>query len=63
MTLPPGRMVCVFNWSDRPKTFTVPLAGPARLRDYWSDESLGRHAGSVTVKDVPAHGARLLVCE
>jgi hypothetical protein len=28
-----------------------------------SDDSLGRHVGSVTVKDVPPHGARLLVVE
>jgi len=63
VTLPAARMLCFFNWSDRPKPFTVPLASPARLRDFWSDESLGRHDGSVTVKDVPAHGARLLVCQ
>jgi alpha-galactosidase len=63
VTLPAARMVCVFNWSERPKTFTVPLAAPARLRDFWSGEPLGRHDGSVTVKDVPPHGARLLVCE
>ena len=63
VTLPAARMLCLFNWSDRPKPFTVALASPARLRDFWSDESLGRHDGSVTVKDVPAHGARLLVCQ
>ena len=63
VTLPAARMVCVFNWSDRPNTFTVPLPAPARVRDFWSDESLGRHDGSITVKGVPAHAARLLACE
>jgi alpha-galactosidase len=63
VTLPAARMACVFNWGDRPKVFTVPLARPARVRDFWSDEPLGRHEASITLKDVPAHGARLLVCE
>jgi len=41
----------------------VPLPAPSRVRDFWSDASLGRHERSITVEDVPAHGARLLVCE
>jgi alpha-galactosidase len=63
VTLPQSRAVCVFNWSDAAKTFTVRLAAPARVRDFWSGAALGRHEGSMTVDDVPAHGARLLVCE
>jgi alpha-galactosidase len=63
VTRPQSRSICVFNWSERAKTFTVALGAASRVRDFWSDEPLGRHGRSITVKDVPAHGARLLVCE
>jgi alpha-galactosidase len=63
VTLPQARAVCVFNWSDMAKTFTVRLPAPAQVRDFWSGAALGRHERSMSVDDVPAHGARLLVCE
>ena len=36
---------------------------PGHVADYWSGESLGRHEGSFTIQDMPAHSARLLVCK
>jgi hypothetical protein len=63
VTLPQARAVCVFNWSDMAKTFTVRLPAPAQVRDFRSEAALGRHERSMTVHDVPAHGARLPVCE
>ncbi len=63
MTLPRRRSVCLFNWGDQPRTFTVPLSRTATVKDFWSDQSLGRREGSITIADVPAHGARLLVLE
>jgi alpha-galactosidase len=63
VTLPDARMVCVFNWTDHPQTLTVPLTRPARVTDFWSGTSLGRHDRAITLRDMPPHSARLLTCE
>jgi len=60
---PRGRGLCLFNWTDRPKTFSIPLARPAVVTDFWSGDTLGRRDGSLTVADVAPHGARLLMLE
>ena len=54
---------CLLNWDEQPRTFRVKLAGPCRVTDSWTGEALGRHDGTLEVKDVPAHSARLLVCQ
>jgi alpha-galactosidase len=56
-------LVCLLNWGEQPRTFSFELSGPCRLTDYWTGEALGRHEGTVEIKDVPKHSARLLVCE
>jgi alpha-galactosidase len=55
--------VCLFNWDERPQTLTFKLPGPCRVTDYWTGEVLGRHEGTVAVKTIPKHSARLLMCE
>lgn len=59
--LPDSRVVCLFNWDEKPQTMSFSLPEPAT--DYWSGESLGRNEGTFTVKDMPANSARLLVCK
>jgi len=56
-------MACLFNWDEKPRTLTIRLPRASRITDYWSGEKLGRHMGSFSVKDLPEHSARLLVCE
>ena len=56
-------LVCLLNWEEQPRTFSFALPGPCRLIDYWTGEALGHHEGTVEIKDVPKHSARLLVCE
>jgi alpha-galactosidase len=56
-------LVCLLNWGEQPRTFSFGLSGPCRLTDYWTGEAMGRHEGTVEIKDVPKHSARLLVCE
>jgi alpha-galactosidase len=56
------RAVCLLNWTDRPQSFSFPLPRPERLRDFWTDQDLGRHEGVFWVKELPAHSARLLIC-
>jgi alpha-galactosidase len=54
-------MMCLFNWTDRPDTLTfdLPAGGSPLVTDYWSDESLGRRTGPMSVP-VPPRSARLL---
>jgi alpha-galactosidase len=58
-----ARMVALFNWEDQPQTFSFRLSEASYITDYWTGESLARHEGVFTVKDLPAHSARLLVCK
>ena len=58
-----GRRAYLFNWTETPRDITVPLASPATVSDFWTGERLGRREGPIVIKDVPAHGARLLVLE
>jgi alpha-galactosidase len=57
--LPDARMVALFNWSDAPDKRVVPIDGEAAIVDYWTDESLGRHARTFAV-DMAPRSARLL---
>ena len=57
-----SRAYCVFNWGDTPQTVTFPFGAATRIKDFWSEEDLGSHAGTYMLKDMPPHSARLLVC-
>lgn len=61
--LPDSRQIAIFNWSDRTQTNTVRLSQPSSIVDYWTGESLGQRERSLTITDMPAHSARLLVCK
>jgi alpha-galactosidase len=60
---PKSRSVCMFNWEDAPKTLTARLDNPSRVTDFWTGASLGRIDAAITMKDMPAHSARLVICE
>jgi alpha-galactosidase len=60
--LPDKLMVCLFNWSDGPVNVSFQLPAAAHIRDYWSEEDLGRHQGTVEIRNMPPHSARLLIC-
>jgi alpha-galactosidase len=60
--LPNQTVLCGFNWEDAPTTLSFRLPKPMRITDFWSGEDLGKQEGTFTLKDVPAHSARLLVC-
>ena len=62
VTLPDATMICVFNWDDAPQQVEVRLARRTGIREYWTDADLGIHEGSYTIRDMPAHSARLLAC-
>jgi alpha-galactosidase len=61
--LPDARVLAIFNWKNQPQTTTVRLPQPAKISDYWTGESMGRHERSLTISSIPAHSARLLVCK
>jgi alpha-galactosidase len=56
------RVACLFNWEETPQTITVAVPGPCRMRDFWSGEESGRHAGGRLSMNLPPRTARLLVC-
>ena len=61
--LPGQQMICVMNWESTPQTISVPLQQTSQITDYWSGEAWGQHKGTFTIKDMPPHTARLLVCQ
>jgi alpha-galactosidase len=59
VTLPSARMMCLFNWDDRPQTLSVRLPVPATVTDYWTGEPLGLRRGVLSIEMAP-RSARLL---
>jgi alpha-galactosidase len=55
--------LCGFNWGDVPDSIFFKLPKPAKITDFWSGEDFGHQERAFILKDVPAHSARLLVCE
>jgi alpha-galactosidase len=56
-------VVCLLNWSNAAQTLSFKLPRPCRISDHWTGKSLGRQEGRVSIKEIPRHSARLLVCE
>jgi hypothetical protein len=56
-------MIAIFNWKDQPQTFSVRLPEASHIADFWAGQSLGRHEGVFTVKDVPSRSGRLFLCK
>jgi alpha-galactosidase len=54
-----ARTWCLFNWDDRPQTLSVRLPRPVELHDVWTDASMGRRSGVVSIEMAP-RSARLL---
>ncbi len=61
VSFPDHEAYCLFNWTDAPRTLSVRLKRPGLIRDFWTGDELGRREGSIELKDVPPHSARLLV--
>lgn len=62
VTLPAARMLCLFNWDDRPQTLAVRLPGAMTITDYWTGEGLrqeGRRDNTLSIEMAP-RSARLL---
>jgi alpha-galactosidase len=67
----PGRhTLCLFNWSDVKQSLWVKPPRFLKLTDFWTGQSVGSSAGifghrdgSLQVRDMPPHSARLLVCQ
>jgi alpha-galactosidase len=63
MKLPGHQMICLLNWDNTPQTISFRLPQESQITDYWSGEALGKHKGVFSVKEMPPHSARLLVCK
>jgi len=62
MTLAAETVVCLFNWDNAPQTASLTLDGAHRLRDFWTDEDRGRHAGGSLTRTLAARTSLLLRC-
>jgi alpha-galactosidase len=62
INLPDRKVICLLNREDAPQSVSFRLPRACQLTDFWSGESLGRHVGEFTVKEMPPHSGRILVC-
>ena len=60
--LPGRRAVCLLNWDDAPRTLSFALSGPHHVRELWTDEDHGRHAGGAVSVDLPGRSGRVFLC-
>jgi alpha-galactosidase len=58
---PTGQTVCLFNWTDAAQETEFTLGRPQRVRDFWSDEDLGRFAAGPHKMSLAPHSGRVLV--
>ncbi len=57
------QIVCVLNWTQSLRSISFELPRRSRITDFWNNTSLGKHAGTFVLKDMPARSGRILVCE
>jgi alpha-galactosidase len=62
-TLANKSVVSVLNTEDRPQTISFQLPHRSKVIDFWSEERLGLYEGEFTVKGMPPHSGRLLICD
>jgi alpha-galactosidase len=55
------QVVSLLNWQDTPQSISFRLARRCQITDFWSDASLGTHAGEFAL-EMPARCGRLLIC-
>ena len=55
-----GEYLYLFNWGDQPAERVVALPRKVTLKNYWTGESLGQHAGEYRVPALAPHTALLL---
>src|SRR5262249_40841672 len=57
--LPTAHMMCLFNWDEAPQSLSLRLPQAGTGTDVWTEASLGRREGSMTIAMAP-RSARLL---
>ena len=55
-----GEYLYLFNWGNQPAERVVKLPRPVTLKNYWTGELLGQHAGEFRVPILAPHTALLL---
>ena len=54
--------VCLLNWDDEARVLSTPVRRAGNVRELWTGEDRGSHAGGELSMSVPAHGGRVLIC-
>lgn len=55
-------LLYVFNWNEKPLTVNVAIEGMYTVKDFWSGDMVGVYSDSVSVEELPAHGAVVYEC-
>jgi alpha-galactosidase len=58
---PDREVFCLFNWENAAQDMRLDFSRPCTVRDFWTEEDLGKQSGTLLVNVAP-HAARLLVC-
>ena len=59
----PGRQaICLFNWTDAPQPTEFSLPRSSQVRDFWTDDDLGRLTAGQHVLTLAPHSGRVLMC-
>jgi alpha-galactosidase len=58
---PDREIHCLFNWDNSAQDMQLDLSRGCTVRDFWSEEDLGKKSGTFSVNVAP-RSARLLVC-
>ncbi|MDB5084422.1 MAG: alpha-galactosidase [Bacilli bacterium] len=54
------QLLCLFNWDDEAKDVRLEFDGRRQIFDFWTDEELGVYNGSLELKQMNPHFARVL---
>ena len=55
-----SEFLCLFNWNDEPETIEFKLERDSELKDFWTEESIGRFEPGANRLTLPARSAMLL---
>jgi alpha-galactosidase len=60
--LPGRKAICLFNWTEASQHTEYSLSRSTHVRDFWTDEDLGRLAAGRHALTLAPHSGRVLMC-
>lgn len=60
---PKSKKLVILNWGKTPKTFTIPVDGPCKLKDFFTGQEVGTFDKRIELKDIPGEFGNVYVVE